>query len=106
MLSRDGKGGREAEGALKGAVSRVQSTDCHHSSLGLDVTLVHCYFTGQFVQDQDGNPTAAPVRRMCPVLPPSSPRNNPATAQTLFVFLRLLNLPRQENDQYHHVTGC
>lgn len=43
------------------AVNRLQSTDCHHSSLGLDVTLVHCYFTGQFVQDQNGNPTAAPV---------------------------------------------
>lgn len=26
-------------------------------------------------------------------VPPSSPRNNPVTAQTLFVFLRLLNLP-------------
>lgn len=26
-------------------------------------------------------------------VPPCSPRNNPATAQTVFVFLRLLNLP-------------
>lgn len=26
-------------------------------------------------------------------MPPSSPRNNPVTAQTVFVFLRLLNLP-------------
>lgn len=26
-------------------------------------------------------------------VPPSSPRNNPVTAQTVFVFLRLLNLP-------------
>lgn len=43
------------------AVNRVQSTDCHRSSLVLDLTPVHCYFTGHFIQDQDGDPTAAPV---------------------------------------------
>ncbi|KAI3363381.1 hypothetical protein L3Q82_011998, partial [Scortum barcoo] len=42
------------------AESRLHSTDCQHSSLGLDVTPVRCYFTAQFVRDQDGNPAAAP----------------------------------------------
>ncbi|XP_044069333.1 uncharacterized protein LOC122884061 [Siniperca chuatsi] len=67
-----------------GAANRVQFTDCHHSSMGLDVTLVHCYFTGQFVRDQDGNPTAAPEDVSS--VPPSSPRNNPATLRPCLFF--------------------
>ncbi|TNN43184.1 hypothetical protein EYF80_046631 [Liparis tanakae] len=42
-------------------VSGVQpAADCHHSSSGLDVALVHCRFTGSFLRDRDGNPAAAP----------------------------------------------